>query len=517
MESKVIISKKLVLINTLSSVAANVISMGIMLWLYPYLLGRISEKEYSLYPVVMSAVVFLSLLSIVLVGGLSRYIVEAYAKGDEERVTQIVSTMSALLFGAGLLVLAIGLVFSWYVDSVLTIVPERLWDARIMMALLVTGFVVQLVSMPFQAGIYVRQKFVSLNLIRLGQQLLRMVILFILLFCISTRVLWVVVASVSSNLCGIFLICSISRRLVRSLRFRRIAIHWPIAREMTSFGGWVLVARLSDLIRMNADPIILNKLATPLDVTCFHLGSMPFRQIQQFSSGAQGTLMPALTAMHAIESQDRFRSAYFRGGRYGLWAVLLLSVPMMIYSYEFITLWVGEKFLSGAMVIIFLLATYPVLYANVMMSNIAIAKARIRPLALRAILIQGINLALTIYLVGIRGMGAVGSALSTFLVMMFVWPIVNCNFALRLADASFTRWFWETIFPGWLPGLAGAMVWILMRTVVVPSTWLELAGCVMAGLFCYIAVLLLFCLQEQDRKDLQKVTAKVFARFQRFP
>ena len=512
METKIVISKKLVLINTFSGVAARVINVGILLWLYQYLLKKISVEEYSLYPVLMSSMLFLSLLPTVLIGGLSRYIVEAYAKGDEQMAIQIVSTMSVLLFGAGLLVLAIGLAFSWYIDFVLTIVPELLWDARIMMVLLISAFVVQLVLSPFQAGLYVRQKFVLLNLINLGQQLLKITILFFLLFCVSTRVLWVVVATVSSNLCGIILIVVMSQRLVPALRYRRNAIRWPIAREITSFGGWSFIARLSEIIRLNADPIILNKLATPLDVTCFHLGSMPFRQIQGFLGAIWPALLPQLTAMHAAEAKSRLQSAFLRGGRLGLWVALFMSIPIMVYSHEFVELWVGgDKFFKTGVIMILLLAHYPISYGFVMLSAIAIAKANIRSLALRVLLIQVINLLLTFYLVGVRGMGAVGSALSTFLVYVLIFPVAIMPFGLRFVDIRITRWLRETLWSGILPGLAAAAGWILLKFTIHPSSWLELAGCAACGLLVYLVVLRVFCMQPQDRNDLKRVKAALLS------
>jgi O-antigen/teichoic acid export membrane protein len=509
MGTKVVISKRLVFVNSVSGVATQVLNIAVLLWLYQYLLKRISTEEYALYPVLASLIALLPLLSTVLTGGLARYVVEAYAKGDERRVTQIVSTMSVLLLGAGLLVLAVGLVFAWNVGHVLTVAQAYLWDARIMMMLMVFSFVVRLPLAPFIVGLYVRQKFVLLNMIAVSTQLLRITILLVLLLGVSTKVLWVVVATVSAEVCGLVVTQAISRRLIPALTFRRSEIRWGVAKEITSFGGWSLIGQLSELIRINSDPIILNKLGTALDVTCFHLGSMPFSLIQGLSSVIQQPLMPPLTAMHATESKDRLRSAYLRGGRYGLWGTLFVSIPLMVYSREFIALWVGEKFLAAAMVIILLLASYPIVYGNVMMANIAIATAQVRPLALRAIVVQMINLLLTLYLVGVRGMGAVGSALGTFLAMTLIYPVASITLGLRLADVSLGRWLRETVWPGWLPGLAAATVWILLKVMAKPSTWLSLSGCTACGLVCYIVILLLFCLQENDRNDLKRAMSSL--------
>lgn len=54
MNSRVEISKRLVLINSGSSVLAHLVNISILLWLHQYLLRRISPEEYSLYPVIVS-------------------------------------------------------------------------------------------------------------------------------------------------------------------------------------------------------------------------------------------------------------------------------------------------------------------------------------------------------------------------------------------------------------------------------------------------------------------------------
>lgn len=511
MNPGVVISKRLVLVNSLSGVAAKALNLGILLWLYRYLLARISTEEFALYPVLAAAMVFLPLVSTVLTGGLGRYIVEAYAKGEQHKVVQIVSTMFVLLLGAGLAILAMGLVFVWNVHHVLTVPLHRLWDARIMMALMVCSFVIRTVLAPFQVGLYVRQKFVLSNLIALCQQLLRIAFLFVLLFGVSTRVLWVVVASVSANICGILVMVAISRRLIPALKFRTSCIHWPVAKEVTSFGGWNFIAHLADTIRRSADPLILNKFGTAMDVTCFHLGSLPYNQIRQFSSVAQRPLMPPLTAMHATGSKDRLRNAYLRGGRYGLWATLFLSVPLIIYSQEIIRLYVGEKYGVAAIVISLLLVPYSVVYGHVMLPNFSIATGRMRPLALRVGAMQLINLLLTLYLVGVRRMGAVGSALSTCLVTTFAWPVLAWPLGLRMAGLSFSRWLRETLLPGLLPALPAAAVLGALKFVVRPSSWLGLGGCVACGLLCYAVVLLVFCLRPADQKDLQKVLGRAWS------
>jgi hypothetical protein len=109
------ISKRIVLINSASSVATQVLHFSVLVWLQQYLLRRISPEEYALYPVVMAVMVFSPLLTVFLTSGLGRFVVVAHAR-DERQVTQIVQPLSDPA-RAGFLVLGLGWWFAWNVAA----------------------------------------------------------------------------------------------------------------------------------------------------------------------------------------------------------------------------------------------------------------------------------------------------------------------------------------------------------------------------------------------------------------
>ena len=65
-QPRVEISKRLVIINSLSSILTIVLEMIFNFWLYQYLARRITPEEYSLLPVVMSIMIFTPLLTVFL-------------------------------------------------------------------------------------------------------------------------------------------------------------------------------------------------------------------------------------------------------------------------------------------------------------------------------------------------------------------------------------------------------------------------------------------------------------------
>lgn len=512
MNTNVKISKRLVLINSAASVGVMLLNASVAIWLQQYLLRHVCPEEYSLIPVLGALMMFLPLLTTFLTSGIGRYVVESYAKGDEGKVTQIVSTMFPILLAAAVFVLIIGYFSVSYVDFLLNIARGQIGNARIMLAMMMFSFAIRLLLAPFGIGLYVKQKFVLENCINFGAELFRISLLFVLLFYISASVVWVVVASTSANLIGLLLIITISRKLVPSLRFYLKGFRWHLARTLVSFGGWTVIGNLGGTIRSAADPLILNRFATPVDVTVFYLGALADQCIRRFMAVITGPMQPQLIAMHATGRRDRLASAFLRLGRFSIWAMMFMIGPLLIFRQEFFQLYLQEKYLtySSATVVMFLLLSYlPISYSLYGLDQIAMATAKIRAYMMITVLSQIMNLILTFYFVAFLHIGAVGSALATFLAGTIVTLFAYFPLSLRLTGITIKNFTKETIIPGLLPGIFGIASWIILRSIMHPSNWVELGSCVFLGMIVYVLVLFKWCLQPADRNDLQAILTAI--------
>lgn len=505
MTGEIEISKRLVLINSVSSLAARLINVGVLVWLNQYLLSEISPEEYALYPVVMSVIIFVPLATSVLTSGVARYCVEAKAQSDNERVTAIVSTIMPLLLAVSSLLLILGAIFTWQIDAVLKIPADRLMDAQLMMGLLVVSLVVRLPLIPLSAGFFITQKMVLANMIRVASEFFRIAVLFALLFGVSTRVIWVVVAAVAADCLRGAVTQYWSRKLVPELRFRVRAIRWKLARELVSFGAWRFLSQLAERLRSHADVLILNQLATPVDVASYHVGSLPRRQIGDTVTQGAMSLVAPMTAMHASQNTGALRNVYLRGGRIALWLSLLIAVPGIIFSREIIALYLRDRYPQAGVVMALLLAAFVVGYGHMMLPRLITATANVKAFALRTIVIQICNLALTLYLVGGLKMGAVGSALSTLMTTSILQPLIVWPLAFRIADLSLGIWLKKTFWPGLLPALIGGIAWLGAGYVVPVTGWIKLGVVFGIGASVYLLVLRYFAMRPEDLTDYQNL------------
>jgi O-antigen/teichoic acid export membrane protein len=503
--SRVEVSKKLALINSASSLIALFLNITVLIWLQQFLLKRIDADEYSILPVISSIMMFMPLLTNLFVLGIGRYSTEAYAAGDTDRVTQISSTMFVILLGVGSVILSVGVVLTYCLDSILTIAPQYLHDAQIMLALLILSFCSEIVLAPFTVGLAIRQKFILSHIIATAGQFLRIALLSALLFGVSVKVLWVVVATIIATLVTKLVIIIFSTRSVPQLRFQREAINFPIAKQIMAFGGWSTIAGFAVAIRISADAIILNKLGTSIDVACFHLGSLPLRYINMIGGAAVAPLKPALIAMHTMGQPDRLSRVFLQGGRWGLFLTLIAVAPLMVFGSELITLYVGSEYQLAGTIMALLIVMFPLSQGVRMLFFIADASANNRGYSLSLLARSTFSLSLTLYLVGVLEMGALGAALGTAITMVLFYPLLFWPLGLKIGMVDFTTFFKKTLGPGLLPFIVSLCTLFGLKHYFSIEGWLEIIGCITIGSAFYILVLLTVCLQSEDKQDLKKV------------
>lgn len=507
------INKRLLFGNSTSSVFERLVNVFVVVWLHQYLVKRISPEEYAIYPVVAALLLFVPPLTTIMISGLHRYVVEADALGNAQRVTQIVSSLIPILLGVAVVLLCGGVAFARHIGSVLTIAPQWMWDAQFMLMLLLLSVSLQIAFAPFASGLYVKQRFVLLNALAVCQAILRLTLLMVLMFGIGPRVLWVVVASVTSEIALVMVTTILSRRAMPALRFRWKEARWDLVNVLTRFGFWSMLGHMAYMIRKSSGPLILNNLGTPLNVACFHLGGLADNHIEGTVRRAASPLQPTMVAMRATGNQQSVSDCYLWAGRYCLWAALFVATPLIVFRHELWSLYLGRAYGmygDAAVVMALLLARYWIAYPNeILIGMVAHATNRMRTLAILAVLGSFLNIALTLYLVGVLRMGAVGSALAT-LVITAVWePFVMWRFSLGILGLGLTRWLRETIGPGLLPAIVTTISGYFISLFVRPGDWATLTLLVIVCSAVYLWCLVAFCLSKQESDALARFSARI--------
>lgn len=505
------ISKRIVLINSVSGIVTRVLTVGVFAWVIQYLMKRISDEELALLPIVMSIALVLPVLQSVLSAGLARFVTESYANNDLAGITRIVSSQFPLLLAGGVLSMLLGSLVAWNIQHILSIPPEYNDKARLMLFMVFGRMAIGIVLAPFSTGLFANQRFVLQNGIEIASSLVRIALMLGLILSFGPKVEFVVAAQVISQIFQLISTTFVSMRLLPSLRFRWSSFDVATCKRVLTFGGWNFVMQSSNLIRRAADVPILNLFSTAVAVNDFFLGSTFDTQLRQTTIIAAQPLLPALTAMHAHQQHDRLAAVFVRGGRIMLWASMFFAVPLMIFSYDLFSLYLGPVYrehVSAATVMIILLLGFPLIYPSAMFLRIAYARENIRPIAIRSICGNLGNLAVTILLVGPAQMGAIGSAIATLISCLshpfFYWPL-----ALRTLDVTWSRFIKQTLVPGLTPAAVAAVAG-LITSQCINSVVLRVSIGILVCMIVY-ALVVAVVLQPPDRADLRRLRQKAWS------
>lgn len=512
MKTNVNLDKRLLFINSLSSLLSWILKTGLLFVLQRFLLSRVSLEEYSLYPVISSIMVFVELLRSLLSGGISRFIVEADVQGKRDQVTSIATTMFIIQGTAAVVLLVLGAVFTWNIAHVLSVAPQHVHDARIMMGIMIGSFVIHLATTSFEVGLFARQKFVILNGLELVSVTVRILLIILFFSTMGVRVIWIVLASEVANVTIHLTRIVISMKVIPALRFVPRTVNWAKAREMLSFSSWNFVNAISYRLYTNFDPLILNRLATPFDVTVFYIGSLVKKQILAVLQRITTPLVPSLIEMHTLNRQDMLRTAYYRYGKYFTWLFMAAALPFMVFSREFITLYVGAPYLAAAPVMLVLFFSSAIGLGNSMISKLSVAQGNVKPIAIRSVITQGVNVLITIYLVAALRLGAMGSAVASLVATATLQIGFDFALAYRMIRIRPKELFRNSIIPGFLPAILSTGVFLVIRAIDSPDTWFKILLYSAAGELVYIALIMAFSTRD-ERAVLTKLSVKLRHRF----
>jgi hypothetical protein len=198
------------------------------------------------------------------------------------------------------------------------------------------------------------------------------------------------------------------------------------------------------------------------------------------------------------------------GGRYALWLVMAILTPLIVLRHEFVLLY-APKYPQAANVVLLMLIPIPFRMVNVMLPQIAQAKAQLSGLAIRTLAVYGGGVLAILTAVAWYGLGCLGAAtiyaiFSVVGELLLIWPYVSTLVGTKMG--TLVR---ETIVPGMIPTAFSMAVLTLVRNAYHPDTWLELAAACIIGLVGHLCGVFL-AFGADDRKGLAELLRRKLAR-----
>ena len=161
--------------NTLLLYGRTIIIMFVSLFTSRIILQVLGVNDYGVYNVVAGAIGMFSILTSSLSSAISRFITFGIGQGDKDRLKTIFSTsLNIQILLAVLILILTEIIGPWLINDKLNIPKESIYAAHWVLQLSIAGFMLGLISVPYNACIIAHEKmnvFAYMGILEVGLKL----------------------------------------------------------------------------------------------------------------------------------------------------------------------------------------------------------------------------------------------------------------------------------------------------------------------------------------------------------
>lgn len=327
--------------NTLMLYFRMLFGMLVSLYTSRLVLQALGEEDYGIYNVVGGVVAMFSLISASLSSSVSRFLTFELGRGNEEGLKRIFSTSLSIHLVLALVILVlVETVGVWFLNSHMTIPPERLGAANWVLHASAFTFATNLLSVPFNASIIAHERMTAFAYIGILDIILQLLIVLKVAWgaAHSDRlILYAWLIAVKGALMQ-WIYWAYCRRNFAECRFR-IRFDPQYWRSMSSFAGWNFIGCTAGLLKDQGVNILLNLFFGPIVNAARGIANTVNSVLASFSNNFMTALNPQITKSYAAGERDYMFSLVERGSRFSYYILLVVALPMLFETEFVLNLW----------------------------------------------------------------------------------------------------------------------------------------------------------------------------------
>lgn len=325
--------------NTLLLYFRMLFMMAVSLYTSRVVLHTLGVEDFGIYNVVGGVVAMFSVISGSLSSAISRFITYELGKGDKEKLIRIFSSSVTIQLVLGLIILilaeAIGV---WFLNAKMTIPTDRMYAANWVFQLSILTFIINLISIPYNAAIIAHEKMSAFAYISILEVVAKLVIVYMLLWSPFDKLIFYAILMASVALIIRFVYGYYCKR-----HFEECTYHFifdkELLKKMFGFAGWNFIGATSAVLRDQGGNIVINLFCGPAVNAARGIAYQVNSAISGFVSNFMMALNPQITKSYAAGNKEYMMTLIHQGARLSFYILLILSLPVIINAHYILTLW----------------------------------------------------------------------------------------------------------------------------------------------------------------------------------
>ena len=315
--------------------------MAVSLFTSRVVLNTLGVEDYGIYNVVGGVVSMFSIISGSLSAAISRFITVELAKGDADKLRKTFSaSVTIQLLLSLIIVVLIESIGVWFLNVKMVIPAERMDAANWVLQFSIVTFVINLISVPYNATIIAHEKMSAFAYISILEVVCKLVIVYLLKISPIDRLVFYAIL-----MCAVSVIIRLVYGYYCNRHFAECKFSFrfdkDLLKRMFSFAGWNFIGASSAVLRDQGGNIIINLFGGPAVNAARGIAMQVNHAIVGFSNNFMTALNPQITKSYASGEQDYMMKLIFRGARFSFYMLLFLSLPVLVSTHYILSVWLG--------------------------------------------------------------------------------------------------------------------------------------------------------------------------------
>ena len=328
--------------NTIMLYVRMLFLMIVGLYTSRVVLHALGINDFGIYNAVGGFIAMFSMISNSLTAAIGRFITFILGEGDKEKLHKVFCTSIIIQLAIAAIIFVLVELFGvWFLNTKMTIPAERYVAANWVLQLSLISFVINLLSVPYNAAIVAHEKMSAFAYIGIFEGLTNLVIALLLSYSPTDKLIFYSV---------LMCLAALSVRIIYTVyckrHFEECFFQWLFDRElfkqMFGFAGWNFVGSISGLMRSQGINILFNVYNGPAVNAARGLANQVNSAVTKFSSNFYMAVQPQITKNYASGDNDESASLALRSSRLAFCMLIILAIPVIFETDFLLRIWLKE-------------------------------------------------------------------------------------------------------------------------------------------------------------------------------
>jgi len=399
--------------NIVASLARVAVVSLVALVLPAYLTHHLPVSTYAAWVLILQLAAYVSYLDLGIQTGVSKFVAEYDARGDEAGAGRHASAGFTLMMLAGILGLGLTFVLAWQVPRLFNTMPPNLYhDVRISVMLVGSSLSFGLVCAVYSAVFLGLQRYwIPMMIAIVNRSSFAAIVLAVVALHGSLAAMGIAVAlvNVGTGLSQVVAWRKKASRVRVSIGF----VDYRVLKTVARYCSLQSIGTVAMLCIIGLDVTIVGHYDY-VQTAYYSIATLPTSFVLSIIGSMMSPLMPASSAMSTLRSASEMGDFLARITRYTTITLLLTGLPLIVCGFPILRLWVGPVYALHTFQYLRILV-----FANVIRNlcapyaTMVCATGRQGAVIAAAVCEAVVNLGSSIYLAS--RFGAIGVALGTVL------------------------------------------------------------------------------------------------------